>query len=62
MILYLLNEIDEKSDGCVAGLYGVFEMGDSYTYTVQDIQETVFKPKDQTSPKEAFAYLDKLSH
>ena len=39
-----------------------FEMGDSYTYTVQDIQETVFKPKDQTSPKEAFAYLDKLSH
>ncbi len=38
-----------------------FELGDSYTYTVQDIEETVFKPKNQTSPRDAFAYLERLT-
>lgn len=37
----------------------IFEEKDT-SYTVQDVYDTMYKPRNEVSPKEAFAYLDNL--
>ena len=42
-------------------VHAAFDLGTSYTWTVEDIQKGMYRPKGQTDPQEVFSFLERIT-